>query len=226
MDDVYEMDFLPDEQAEFMLQPGDLLLCEGGEIGRSAVWKGQIEECYFQKALHRARLKDSKSSPRFLMHFMAWAAKNGAISELRTGSAIPHLTGIKLKTLDVIWPEPTVQKQVVAVLDNIQRDTTEIQTIQSENAALLNQMEQSILVQAFRGSCRAFGSRGRESQERKREGAQSTRITYHASLLETEVDLVQVVMRQRTKAITLPKPQMDDIIGLYSATANPELPMR
>ena len=151
LDDVYEMDFLPGEQAEFMLQPGDLLICEGGEIGRAAVWKGQIEECYFQKALHRVRLKDSKSSPRYLMHFMAWAAKNGAISELQTGSAIPHLTGVKLKTLDVIWPEPTVQQQVIAVLDSIQRDTTEMQTIQSENAALLNQMEQAILTQAFRG---------------------------------------------------------------------------
>lgn len=151
LDDVYEMDFLPGEQAEFMLQPGDLLICEGGEIGRAAVWKGRIEECYFQKALHRVRLKDSKSSPRYLMHFMAWAAKNGAISELQTGSAIPHLTGVKLKTLDVIWPEPTVQQQVIAVLDSIQRDTTEMQTIQSENAALLNQMEQAILAKAFSG---------------------------------------------------------------------------
>lgn len=149
--DVYEMDFSPDEQVEFLLQPGDLLICEGGEIGRSAVWEGQIKECYFQKALHRVRLKDPRSSPRYLMHFMAWEAKNGAVSKLRTGSAIPHLTGVKLKTLDVIWPEPVVQQQVVALLDSIQREIIEIQGVESEQASLVDYVEQAILTQALRG---------------------------------------------------------------------------
>ncbi|MCA9998242.1 MAG: restriction endonuclease subunit S, partial [Anaerolineales bacterium] len=109
LDDVLEMDFPPEEQEKFRLKVGDLLICEGGEIGRTAVWNSQIGECYFQKALHRARLRDNKASPRYLMHFMAWAATNGEIAKLHTGSAIPHLTGVKLKTLDVLWPEPEKQ---------------------------------------------------------------------------------------------------------------------
>ncbi|MCS7016674.1 MAG: restriction endonuclease subunit S [Gemmatales bacterium] len=151
LDDVYEMDFLPEEREEFLLKPGDILICEGGEIGRCAVWEGQIEECYFQKALHRARLKDPCSSPRYLMHFIAWAAEHGAIAELRTGSAIPHLTGVKLKTLEVIWPEPRVQHQVVVTLDQIKAEITEMRVSESENALLLDQIEQSILFQGFRG---------------------------------------------------------------------------
>jgi type I restriction enzyme S subunit len=151
LDDVYEMDFLPEEREEFLLKPGDLLICEGGEIGRCAVWEGQIEECYFQKALHRARLKDPGAPPRYLMHFLAWAAKNGAIAKLRTGSAIPHLTGVRLKTLDVIWPEPVVQRQVVGMLDQIKLQVAEMQESQSENKTLLNEVEHSILAQAFRG---------------------------------------------------------------------------
>ncbi|MCS6841143.1 MAG: restriction endonuclease subunit S [Roseiflexaceae bacterium] len=151
LDDVYEMDFLPEEREEFLLKPGDLLICEGGEIGRCAVWEGQIEECYFQKALHRARLKDKQSSPRYLMHFIAWAAERGDIAKLRTGSAIPHLTGVKLNTLKVIWPKREVQYQVAATLDQIKTEIAQMQVSQTENSALLDQTEQTILAHAFRG---------------------------------------------------------------------------
>ena len=151
LDDVFEMDFSAAERIEFALWPDDLLICEGGEIGRCAVWEGQIEECYFQKALHRARLKDRSSLPRYLMHFLAWAATNGAIANLRTGSAIPHLTGIKLKMLDVIWPEPSVQQEVVNILDGIQAELRNLNAIRDETITVVQQLEQSILAQAFRG---------------------------------------------------------------------------
>ncbi len=151
LDDVFEMDFSAAERIEFALRPDDLLICEGGEIGRCAVWEGQIEECYFQKALHRARLKDRSSLSRYLMHFLAWAATNGAIANLRTGSAIPHLTGIKLKMLDVIWPEPSVQQEVVNILDGIQAELRNLNAIRDETITVVQQLEQSILAQAFRG---------------------------------------------------------------------------
>jgi len=53
--DVVEMDFSPAERQKFSLILGDLLVCEGGEVGRTAVWRGEIEGCYFQKAVHRVR---------------------------------------------------------------------------------------------------------------------------------------------------------------------------
>ena len=43
------------ERAKFRLQPGDVLVCEGGEIGRAAIWDARMDECYYQKALHRLR---------------------------------------------------------------------------------------------------------------------------------------------------------------------------
>src|SRR5215208_5132633 len=39
----------------FRLRKGDLLVCEGGEVGRAAIWDAPIDECYYQKALHRLR---------------------------------------------------------------------------------------------------------------------------------------------------------------------------
>src|SRR5258708_10717641 len=54
-DDVKEMRFEDDEIEEFSLLPGDLLVCEGGEPGRCAIWDGRTSPMMFQNALHRVR---------------------------------------------------------------------------------------------------------------------------------------------------------------------------
>ena len=51
LSDIAEMDFDLRERSKFALRKGDLLVCEGGEPGRASVWDGEIEPCYYQKAL-------------------------------------------------------------------------------------------------------------------------------------------------------------------------------
>ena len=51
--DLKQMDFDDADQQEFALRDGDVLVCEGGVVGRSCIWHNQIEKCFFQKALHR-----------------------------------------------------------------------------------------------------------------------------------------------------------------------------
>jgi len=63
LSDVASMDISDQESTRYKLNPGDVMICEGGEPGRAAVWQGQIEDCYFQKALHRARLDWTSSIP-------------------------------------------------------------------------------------------------------------------------------------------------------------------
>src|SRR5664280_1467942 len=43
------------ERSRLRLRAGDLLVCEGGDIGRAAIWSGEIEECYYQNHIHRLR---------------------------------------------------------------------------------------------------------------------------------------------------------------------------
>src|SRR5665213_2269322 len=47
LNNVRHMGFSENERIEFELQPGDLLICEGGEIGRGAIWRGEISTCYY-----------------------------------------------------------------------------------------------------------------------------------------------------------------------------------
>ena len=68
IDNLNKMDFNEADRLEFELRDGDLLVCEGGEIGRCAVWHNEIQPCYFQKALHRVRCNQHIVLP----DYMAW----------------------------------------------------------------------------------------------------------------------------------------------------------
>jgi type I restriction enzyme S subunit len=51
------MHFNEREKVKFTLQPGDILMCEGGEVGRCSIWYSTRKDLYYQKALHRLRSK-------------------------------------------------------------------------------------------------------------------------------------------------------------------------
>jgi type I restriction enzyme S subunit len=57
-----EMHFSKTDESRLVLKPDDLLICEGGDIGRTAIWGGGISHCYYQNHLHRARIRDPKTA--------------------------------------------------------------------------------------------------------------------------------------------------------------------
>jgi type I restriction enzyme S subunit len=100
LSELSEMTFDDEERQKFALRPGDLLVCEGGEPGRAAVWRGELSDCFFQKALHRVRPKPGFDS-EFLM-FSLWHLSNrGAFADLNSKTTIAHLPLIRLKTVDI-----------------------------------------------------------------------------------------------------------------------------
>ena len=106
--DLLTMDFQPDEQATFLVHPGDVLICEGGEIGRAAVWTNQIHECYYQKALHKLTPDKSVVRADFVVWLLWHLARKEAFGT--SGHAtIAHLTGVQLKGLSVIAPPVGLQ---------------------------------------------------------------------------------------------------------------------
>ena len=74
-----------------------------------------------------------------------------AIAELRTGSAIPHLTGVRLKTLEVIWPAPPDQHRIVAHVDEVKAHVAALKRALEATVSELERLEQAILARAFQG---------------------------------------------------------------------------
>lgn len=111
LDDLLEMDFDEKDKLEFSLKVGDILMTEGGEIGRCAIWKNEINECYFQKAIHRIRLNKEFALPEYFV-FMFWLyASNGGLKKYMNAATISHLTGEKLKKMKLPIPPIELQTQ-------------------------------------------------------------------------------------------------------------------
>lgn len=116
MGDVKEMDIYPDEVAKFMAEPGDLLVCEGGESGRAAIWNGS-SAIGIQNALHRIRPKAGISS-RYLLYYFEWQVKSRMIDHLLSGVTITHFTQEKLRKMLVQYPPLDEQVRIVEALDD------------------------------------------------------------------------------------------------------------
>ncbi len=120
------MNFNAKECAEFSLKKGDVLVCEGGAVGRAAVWENNIEQCYFQKALHRVRCNVDIINPYYLnFWFFMVSSITGFEDIIGSKSTIPHLTGEKLKTLEILLPPIRLQNKFadyVKLIDN-QKET-------------------------------------------------------------------------------------------------------
>jgi type I restriction enzyme, S subunit len=116
VEDLPTMDFDEGERVRFRLRAGDVLVCEGGEVGRAAVWSQEVEECYFQKALHRVRPNLEHLLPDYLVFVLHAMSRGGALAESVSTATIAHLTGVRLKALAIPVPPVARQHKFVSVL--------------------------------------------------------------------------------------------------------------
>jgi len=123
--DLPEMDFSAEDRERFSLREGDLLVCEGGEVGRTAIWDGRLAECYFQKAIHRLRPITAHDEPRFFRYFMRTAVESGLFA-LATASTIQHLPAEKLRIVRYPAP-PRLQQRAIA--DYLDRETARLDAL-------------------------------------------------------------------------------------------------
>jgi type I restriction enzyme S subunit len=123
IDDLPEMDFPPSERDRYLLRAGDLLVCEGGEVGRTAIWPGDLEECFYQKAIHRVRPRSDSDVPRFFFFVMYSIAKRGVFTAEGNPNTIDHLTAVQLRHYRVPFPGRNEQRTVSELLD---RETAKI----------------------------------------------------------------------------------------------------
>jgi type I restriction enzyme S subunit len=118
LDDLETMHFDVADRARYSLKTGDLLVCEGGEVGRAAVWTSPISDCYFQKAILRVRPRRNGNT-RFLMYCLRAAAKQRVFEVEGNQSTIVHLTREKLLAHRFPFPPVSEQTRIVDALDRL-----------------------------------------------------------------------------------------------------------
>lgn len=138
--------------ARFEVRPGDVMVCEGGEPGRCAVWTGATGAVAFQKALHRIRVIDRADLlPDFLALMLTEAIRSGRCDHLFTGTTIKHLPQEKLRLIEIPIPPIARQEEVVQASRAALADEQRLRGTLEAAVRRLAALRRSLLTTAFAG---------------------------------------------------------------------------
>ncbi len=145
--DVKRMWFTPEEKNKLKLCKGDLLVSEGGDVGRSALWNDEIEGCYIQNSINRIRAREDADT-RFLFYWMSFIKHADYIDMICNKATIAHFTVEKVEATPCVYPPLEEQKRIAAFLD---KETTKIDTLidkQEQLITLLQEKRQAVISHA------------------------------------------------------------------------------
>lgn len=117
LESLRQMRFEHDEMEQYGLKYGDIVMCEGGEPGRCALWKEPVSGMMIQKALHRIRSHDCLDN-RFLYYSFIHLGRRGAFIPLLTGATIKHLPREKLAKVEIAFPRLEDQRRIADILSS------------------------------------------------------------------------------------------------------------
>ena len=115
LDNLKEMPFEENELEKYSAIEGDLLICEGGDGGRSAIWDKEYPIC-FQNHIHRVRPFSGIRS-KYIYFFMFYSSLNGYINYYKKGIGIQSLSGNSLSSIKLPLPPISEQKRIVKKIE-------------------------------------------------------------------------------------------------------------
>ncbi len=147
IDQVESMWFSPDECKKLLLKKGDVLVSEGGDVGRSAIWNSELDECYIQNAINRVRPKYVNDS-RYFLYWMAFLKSTNFINIICNKATIAHYTAEKLEGSPIFLPSGSEQIEIANFLDH---ETAKIDSLiekQQQLIKLLKEKRQAVISHA------------------------------------------------------------------------------
>lgn len=147
-----EMAIPSHERPDKLLEAGDLLVCEGGEIGRAAIWDGSHAPMSFQNHIHRLRPKSDDVEPKFYVYFLQSAfTQLGIFEGAGNKTTIPNLSSGRLAALDIPKPPHDEQKAVARTLQAVRK----AQELHEALLAMTSELKGAALTDLFTKGLRA-----------------------------------------------------------------------
>ena len=150
---VKQARFEDSELSKYQLNNGDLLICEGGDVGRSAVWD-RDEEMYYQNALHRVRFYGN-IEPRFFQLLMESYKGAKILDNYSKGMTIKHLVQNSLNSIYFPLPPLAEQRRIVEKIKQLtpylKKYGSVETTLSNLNLAFPDDLKKSILQYAVQG---------------------------------------------------------------------------
>ncbi len=127
-----------DERKRLLLKKKDILVSEGGDVGRAAIWNNEIEECYIQNAINRVRPRYNNDS-RFFYYWINYLKSTDFINIICNKATIAHYTADKLQGSPLILPSALEQIQIANFLDH---ETAQIDTLIEKQQTLIQLLKE------------------------------------------------------------------------------------
>ena len=115
--DVKEMKFEENELTRYSVKKNDLLICEGGDVGRCCIWNSE-QDIYYQNALHRVRFYGN-CHPKYFLYIMMYLESIGYLKRISNGVTIKHLTKNVLVSIPFLLPPLAEQQRIVKAIEDI-----------------------------------------------------------------------------------------------------------
>ncbi|MFJ5798780.1 restriction endonuclease subunit S [Streptomyces decoyicus] len=148
--DVRTLPMSEGERAKFSVRAGDLLVCEGGEPGRCAIWPDGQSYMAFQKALHRVRPR-GEASATWIAIMLEEAALSKRFDYLLTGTTIKHLPQEKLRSLRIPVPGSALQTELARRVFATDEAVSRLSAESEKTLARATALENSLRAEAFAG---------------------------------------------------------------------------
>lgn len=150
LDDLNELKISKKEKEKLNIKNGDLLVCEGGEPGRCAVWNNGKQNITFQKAIHRVRpIKDVQ--PLWIAYNIKTDADNGNLAEYFTGTTIKHFTGQSLFRYELEIPLRVEQDEILKRVKILFNQIEKVEKLFNKLNAIIKLLPQQVLSKGFSG---------------------------------------------------------------------------
>lgn len=148
--DVKTMWFSLKEMNDLRIAEGDLLVSEGGEVGRTCIWANELEECYIQNSVHRV-IAGSEILPRFLLMQFFVSGKRGRFDSIVNKVSIAHLTREKL--VDVFFSVPPIdeQERILRFIDTELEPIEQAITRTQKELALIGEYRERLIADVITG---------------------------------------------------------------------------
>lgn len=149
LSDLLEMRFREEETSRYTAVKGDVLVCEGGYPGRSAIWEAD-EPVFFQKALHRIRFRE-KGHNKWFVYFIYYMDLSGELRSRFSGTGIQHFTGEALSRFTLPIPPSGELERFLARIEELDAESRRLESLYQRKLALLDELKRSLLHKAFSG---------------------------------------------------------------------------
>jgi len=145
-----EMWFSNEDKKKYSIKSGDLIVCEGGDVGRASIWDGRVENCYIQNAVHRVREKKN-SLNKYLYYWLYFLKHAGYIDLICNKATIMHYTYEKFLNTILVIPHLGEQQEIINYLDEKIEEINSLKKEIEQQIQNLKEYRQSLISETVTG---------------------------------------------------------------------------